>query len=178
MSALKEVSNSSIRTVLGNSSIVKGVLAINAGGAATVKTTNALTFTIDGIQYTKAALAAQVITVTHDCFGQLVGGNNLPAYVQPTGQTAYYLLCVNAAGAIAVVQGSYAGQVQSYANDLSKVLTGNGGLPIEPAGYTAFGLLKVATAGGATFTPGTTLLDAANVTVTYFDLEYVPSVAP
>lgn len=177
MSALKDISNGLIRRALGNSNLVKPVLAINVGGAATVKTTAGLSYTLDGIYYTKAALAAQAITVTHDCFGNAVGGQNLPAYVQPTGTTAYLLLCVNAAGQIAVAQGSYAGQVQSYP-DLQRVLTGTGDVPQEPAGYTAFGLIKVVTTGGATFNPGTTALDAANVTATYFDLEYVPSANP
>lgn len=178
MSALKDISNGILRKALGNSCLVKGTLAINAGGAATIKSTGAISYTLDGVYYSKAALAAQSIVVTHDRNGQAVGGNNLAAYVQPTGTTVYYLLCLNAAGAVAVVQGDYAGQVLSYANDLSKVLTGTGDVPQEPAGYTAMGLLKVVTTAGATFTPGTTLLDAANVAVTYFDLEYVPSVNP
>jgi hypothetical protein len=178
MAALKEISNGIIRLALGNSCISKAILAINAGGAATVKTTNAINFGVDGVLYSKAALAAQSIAVTHDAFGNPVGGNNLAAYVQPAGTTSYLLLCVNAAGTVAVVQGTYAGQALSFPNDLSKVLTGKGDIPAEPAGYTAFGLIKVVTAGAATFQPGTTLLDAANVTATYFDLEYVPSVAP
>lgn len=177
MAALKDITNGILRRALGNSNLVKAVLAINLGGAATVKTTNALSYTIDGIYYTKAALAAQAITVTHDKDGNPVGGQNLPKYVQPINTTAYYLLCVNAAGTIAVVQGSYAGQSQAYP-DLQRISTGTGDVPQEPVGYTAFGLIKVATNGVATFDPATTALDAAGLTVSYFDLEYVPTANP
>lgn len=177
MSALKDIQNGDIRRAVGNFCMSKITLAINLGGAATVKSTGATIYVIDGIAYTKAALAAQAITVTHDCFGNAVGAPNLSAYVQPAGTTAYLLLCLNAAGTLAVVQGSYLGQSLAFP-DLSKVLTGTGAIGVEPAGYTAIGLIKVVTAGAATFTPGTTALDAANVTATYYDLTDVPSVAP
>jgi hypothetical protein len=146
-----------------------------------VKTTNALSYTVDGVQYSASALAAQSIAVTHDWKGQAVavGSNSasaVQAYVQPAGTTVYYLLCVNAAGTVAVVQGSYAGQSVSYApGDPSKVLVGTGNVPVEPAGYTAFGLIKVVTNAATTFTPGTTALDNGGLTVTYFDLARVPS---
>lgn len=178
MAALKDISNGIIRTAIGNSCIVKGVLAINAGGAATIKSTGAVTYGIDGILYTKAILSAQSIVPTHDAFGAAIGGSNLPAYVQPSGTTAYILLALDKSGNVAVIQGSYLGQALAYPFDLSRLLTGTGQIPVEPSGFTAFGLMKIVTTGGATFTPGTTLLDAANVTVTYFDLEYVPTVAP
>lgn len=177
MSALRDVSNGIIRKALGNSCLSKITLAINAAGAATVKNTGTITYTIDGIFYTKAALAAQALTVTHDCFGNPVGGQNLSKYVQPVLTTAYYLICLNAAGTVAVVQGNYAGQSLAFP-DLQRIVTGTGDIPQEPAGYTAVGMLKVALAGAATFDPATTLLDAANVTVTYYDLEFVPSANP
>ena len=164
---------------MGNMSLAKPVLAINAAGAATVKTTNALVFTVDGIQYTKAALAAQSLAPTHDSRG------NPGVYVQPENTTVYYTLAVNKAGAIAVVQGSFAGQrygidptvgVGSGAN-MGTSYIGDGSVPDAPDGYTPFGLIKVVT-GNVKFTPGTTLLDAANVTATYFDIGVLPAVAP
>jgi hypothetical protein len=182
MSDLFDIMNQGGRTAHGNFNLNKAVLAINGAGAATVKTTNALSYVIDGVQYSASALAAKSIAVTHDWQGKAVAAANaatataVPAYVQPVSTTAYYLLCVNAAGTIAVVQGSYAGQAISYApGDPSKVLVGTGNTPVEPAGYTAFGLIKVVTNGSATFTPGTTLLDAAGLTVSYFDLARVPT---
>jgi hypothetical protein len=178
MSALKDISNGIIRTAIGNSTLSKAILAINAGGAATVKTTTAILYGVDGILYSKAILAAQSIVPTHDAYGNPIGGANMAAYVQPAGTTAYLLLCLDKLGNVAVVQGSYLNQSQAFPGDLSKVQVGTGQIPFEPAGFTAFGLVKVVTSGAATFTPGTTLLDAANVAATYYDLEYVPTVAP
>ncbi len=177
MSALSLITNAITRAILGNRALTKGVLAINAAGAATVKTTNAIVYTSDGILYSKAALAAQSIAVTHDCFGNAVAAG-VAAYVQPAGKTVHYLLSLTAAGTVQVSQGSYAGQSQTFAGDPSKVLTGSGGLPKLPDGATPFGLIKVVTANAATFNPGTTLLDAADVTATYHDLAMVPATAP
>lgn len=178
MSKLSDLNSAALSALLGNVNLTKGVLAINAGGAATVKSTNAYTFTVNGVQYTKAALAAQAITVTHDEYGNAFAG-----YVQPAGVTAYLTLALNAAGTVAVVQGTYAGQKpaadptigvgSAYNNGTSFI--GRGAVPDLPAGYTPIGVIKVVTAGAATFTPGTTLLDAANVTATYFDVCLLPA---
>lgn len=179
MSELSTILNADIREALGSMVFNKPVLAINAAAAATVKTTNAITYSVDGIMLSKAALAAQSIAVTHDCFGNLVA-NGVAAYAQPTGTTVYYLLSLDASGNVLVSQGSYAGQSLVFANDLTRVNVGTGAIPVEPKSVncTAVGLIKVVTAGGATFTPGTTALDAANVTVTYYDINMVPATAP
>jgi len=153
MSDLTKVSNQDIANALGGMCLTKGVLAINAASAATVKTTNALVYGVAGVLYTKAALAA---------------------YVQPINTTALYVLALNAAGTVAVVQGTYAGQQVTYGSDLSKIVTAGYGVPTLPAGYTPIGAIKVATNGSATFTAGTTALDAAGVTATYFDLALLP----
>jgi hypothetical protein len=176
MARLNQLADASLQACIGDRVVSAPVLAINAGGAATVRTTNAIAFATGGVFKSKAALAAQSIAITHRHDGAPVSVLD-PAYVQPTGTTAFYVLAVNAAtpsGAIAVVQGSYAGQSISYGSDLSKVLTGDGDIPEVPAGFVPFGVMKVVTAGGATFTPGTTLLDAANVTVTYYDVSVLP----
>lgn len=85
-----------------------------------------------------------------------------------------YVLALNSAGTLAVVQGSYAGQSITYKADKSKVLTGNGGVPALPAGYCPIGAIKVKTAAATTFTPGTTPLDAAGLTVNFIDLSQLP----
>lgn len=74
------------------------------------------------------------------------------------GQTGYYAVTVNAAGTIVTYEGI-------------------GQLPDVPAGVAVIGLVKVV-AASAVFTPGTTLLDAAGITVTYHDTAFMPSVAP
>lgn len=182
MASLKEISNGQIRQCFGNSCLIKGVLAINGAGAATVKTTSALSYTVDGVYYNKNALAAQSLAPTHDAFGGAIGGQNLPSFVQPAGSTVYYLLSLDAAGNVYVSQGTYAGQSLIYP-DKQRQFAGTGNVPAEPKATAAgvllntcpIGMVKVATGPATTFTPGTTALDAAGLTVTYFDLEYVPS---
>ncbi|MEO8296344.1 MAG: hypothetical protein ABI574_00910 [Burkholderiales bacterium] len=173
MSRLTAAAGAALRALIGNFCFTKITLAINAASAATVKSTGAIVYTIGGLFFTKSALAAQSIAVTHRLFGEPVTVAD-PAFVQPSGTTVFYVLSLNAAGTVAVSQGSYAGQAVTYAGDLSRIVTGDGDLPEEPAGYTAIGVLKVATTGGATFTPGTTALDAANVAVTYYDVATLP----
>jgi hypothetical protein len=174
MSSLKNIASAALRSLIGGLCLTKATLAINLAGAATVKTTGATTYLVGGLIYTKAALADQSIAVTHDEDGLLVA-SGLAAYVQPASTTVIYVIALNADGTVAVVQGSYAGQVQSYPGDLSRVNTGAGGVPSEPAGYTAIGAIKVVTNGATTFTPGTTLLDAAGLTVTYHDVGILPA---
>ena len=173
MSDLSKISIQDVINALGGMCLTKGVLAINAASAATVKTTNALTYGVGGVLYTKAALAAQSIAPTHRFDGKPVTVAD-PAYVQPINSTVVYVVALNAAGTVAVVQGTYAGQQVTYGSDLSKIVTAGGGLPTLPAGYTPIGAIKVATNGSTTFTPGTTLLDAAGLTVTYSDLALLP----
>lgn len=181
MSALKDIQNALLRKALGNFCLSKITLEINAGSAATVKSTGAILFAIDGVVYTHAALANQAITVTHDFQGNLVA-NGVAKYTQPVETTVYYLLSLNAAGTLAVSQGTYLGQALAFGSasgsDLAKILTGTGAIPAEPDGYTAIGLMKVELANAATFNPATTALDAADVTVTYYDLSRVPATAP
>lgn len=173
MARLNQLADASLQAAIGDRVVSAPVLAINAGGAATVRTTNAIAFTTGGVFRSRAALAAQSIAITHRHDGAPVSSLD-PAYVQPTGTTVFYVLAVNSAGTVAVVQGSYLNQSITYGSDLSKVLVGDGDIPEVPSGYVPFGVMKVVTAGGATFTPGTTALDAANVTVTYYDVSVLP----
>lgn len=175
---LSSITQHAIAYLLGNQSLAKAVLAINAGGAATVKTTNALAYTIGGLLYTKAALAAQAITVTHDARGNAAAGG----YVQPANTTVYYTIGLNAAGTVSVTQSSFAGQILNTdptvgggpTSNMGTTFVGSGHIANPPAGYTAVGLIKVVT-GAATFTAGTTALDAANVTATFYDISVIPS---
>jgi len=72
------------------------------------------------------------------------------------GNTNKYLLCVDAAGAASIVEGTQAATAGAVV------------LPAWPANKTVAGILQVATAG-ATFVPGTTALNAGTVTDTYYD---------
>lgn len=173
MSSLFNILSADVRKVLANRCLTKATLAIDTGGAATIRTTGATIYSVNGVLYSKAALSAQSMAVTHDCFGNLVAVG-VAAYVQPTNTTVFYVISVNAAGTVAVSQGCYAGQTLTFANDLSKIYTGIGDIPTEPAGYTAIGVIKVAPTAAVTFTPGTTALDVANLNATYFDIDVLP----
>lgn len=174
MSTLASINDAALRKVLGNRCLERVALAINAGGAATIKSTNAAVYSIDGVLYTKAALAAQSFAITHDAFGQPVA-TGLPAYTQPNTKTVFYVVSLNSAGAVAVSQGTYAGQELNFPNDLSKKMVGAGDIPLEPDGYVAIGVIKIALANNATFTPATTALDATGVTATYYNVSVLPA---
>lgn len=173
MSDLSKLTASDLLDAIGTRCATKITLAINAASAATVKSTGAIIYTIGGVFYTAAALANKAITVTHRADGSAVTAKDA-AYVQPAGTTAVYVLALNAAGTLAVVQGSYAGQSITFSADKSKVITGTGAAPSLPAGYCPIGAIKVKTAAGTTFTPATTALDAAGLTVTFTDLSQLP----
>lgn len=173
MSTLKAQPNYDLRRLLGDRCYVFSTLAINAGSAATIKTTGAVIYSVDGVMYSKAALSAQVITITHDQFGRDVSTQpSVAKYVQPVSTTVYYLIGVNAAGTVCTVQGGYSGQTltvnaQSFVSD--------GSMPVLPVGYAPIGVIKIAPTVAATFNPGTTLLDATNVNATYFNVSTLPT---
>lgn len=172
---LNQLGISALRA-LGTSCLVKAVLAINAAAAATVKTTNAITYVIDGILYSKVALAAQALAPISGAF-----------YTQPANTTVYYTLALDAAGNVRVVQGTYAGQPL---NTGGVVTVGDGTVPDVPDLSVAsmdtsgnqtpatiwcpFGVIKVVT-GATTFLAGTDALDKASCTFTFYDVMYLPS---
>lgn len=174
MSNLAQINDLGLRRALGFVNLTKSVLAINAGGAATIKTTNANTVMLDGVLLSLAALAAQSFAVTHNLLGQPVSGASASgpaAYVQPANTTVIYLVCRNAGG-VAIVQGGWNGQNIVLPGGI--VRQSKGEIPEVPVGFVVIGAVKVAL-GNVTFTPGTTVLDMANVTATYTDLGLIPA---
>ena len=174
MTAVTHLDHEGTRSAVASQCHVKATLAAHNTGVKTVKNTGAIIYSIDGIMYTKAALSNQAITITHRFDGSKVTTND-PAYVQPAETEVIYLFALNAAGTLAVIQGSYAGQEIKYSGDLSRVLTGAGGVPAVPKGYAVFGAMKVVTATATTFTPTSTNLDASGVTATFYDLALAPA---
>ena len=170
MSRLQDLTSAPARDLLGNMNLSKAVLAIATSGKAKVKTTNALVYTVGGVQYTASALSEQVLTNVYTRDGKVSGG----AYVQPVNTTVFYTLSINAAGTVAVTQGTYAGQVLTDPSQNGVSTGGDGMVPNAPVGYTPFGVIKVVTAMAATFTVGTTALDATNVTSTFYDVAVLP----
>uniref|UniRef100_A0A6H1ZXW8 Uncharacterized protein n=1 Tax=viral metagenome TaxID=1070528 RepID=A0A6H1ZXW8_9ZZZZ len=128
------------------------------GGTTSKARTNApngagVDFAINGILY-HVADADNNIVLTGD--------------VQTALYTNVYLVCINSANTITVVQGDEV---------LSASLTA-GSVPLHwptPTVNTCpIGAIKVAAGAGA-FTPGTTALTGGTVTVTYYDLFAVPA---
>lgn len=169
MSKLSDINFGPIRDLLSGFVLTRPVLAINAASAATVKTTAAIVYTVLGVIYNKAILSAQSIAVTHNYSGSTGG-----AFIQPVSTTVLYTLALDASGNVAVVQGTYSGQDLTTLSAGAGV-RGSGLIADAPAGYTPFGVIKIATNASTTFTAGTTALDAAGVTATYYDICVLPT---
>ena len=157
MTYLADIFKASERAFAGNRNFAPWTVAINAAAAPTVKTTTAINYTVLGQAYVKAILAAQV----------LAAPPLVPFYVQPVSTTVYYILTVNAAGLVQCYQSNFAGR-RFLLNGMP--VKGDGsytdGIPVTEF---VFGCIKVVTNGATTFTPATTALDAAGLTVTYQD---------
>lgn len=106
-----------------------------------VRTTATATFRIDGVFKSKAST---------DDFWTLSGTTIADGFVNK------YLLCIDADGAASIVEGTQAATAGAVV------------LGAWPASKSVLGILTVATTGAA-FVPGTTGLDAAEVTDTYTD---------
>ena len=133
--------------------IVGGVtpgLKKHGASSPVVATTNAFNYKIDTVIYT--ALAAADLAA-------------LPATITvPLVSTTSVAVYVNAAGTASYVQGT------TYLNTaITAGIYPTAGLPIEVPGKALIGYLIISCASTATFTGGTTNLDASNVTVTYLD---------
>jgi len=135
-------------------------LAVIGSTASAFTTTVAVPVVIDGVlqtlgAQTNTALAALVdadLPASSRPYLQPSGLSGF--YSQPAGTTVYYVIGVNAAGTVKVVQGTFAGQ-QVVANGYT--VQGDGSVPDVPDGFVPFAILKVVTAGSA-FVPGTTAL--------------------
>lgn len=180
MSRIDEVTNGPIRAALSAQTLSQHAFGATGAASATVRTTNAIVSRINGIIRTRAALTGQSLAPTHDIDGNV----NTSRYVQPSNTTVYYVLGVDAAGSVAVVQGTWAGQPLfptsptqglGAGGAIGTQRTGDGLIPSLPAGFAPFGLLRVVTGASATFNPGVTNLDAAGVTATAFDIGLIPA---
>lgn len=172
MSRLSQIQNDFVRKLMQNVCLTKVTLAINAGGAATIKTTGTITYTADGLFKTASALAAQVLTVNATLQPLINGQTTLQS--QPPSTTAYYVIALDAAGVCSCLQGSWVGYVGPGANPI----IGDGNVPDAIGSLTPIGLIKIVTNGATTFIPATTALDAAGLTVTFVDVALLPSANP
>jgi hypothetical protein len=154
------------RALVGNVTLSRGALAIGTVKSG-INTANAITYAVNGvIPAAKGAMTSQALTAGT---GPVLAGQVNGRYVQPAGTTVYYVVCLDIAGAVTCVQGTYNGQPLGGPG-----VIGDGSIPDIPSNVTPFGVIKVVTTGAATFTLGTTLFDATNVTTTFFDVHMLP----
>lgn len=146
---LPDIVNQYLRNVLGTMCFSNGGAAI-ATTKSKVKLAAAVDYSIKGVMYSKA--------ITDNLW-------TLTGSVIPLLGTGRWLLCLNAAGTASVIAGTSAGYAASIPVD------SNGAPTVCPIAE-----VKVVCANAATFTPGTTLLDATDVTATYTNLALVPAV--
>jgi len=151
-----------------NCNLAKSVFAINAGGAATVKTTNGLLYSNGGILVSAAALAARALTLP-PADSEFTP---IPFYALPANSTGYILFVGNGAGTVYAIQSQHLGRDMTFMGQVNK---GDGQCPEAPEGYTPLAAIKAVTNGATTFLPGTDALDKAGVTFTFYDLQIVPA---
>ena len=142
--------------------LVKAVWAVGTtqGATGSLNSTNAITYVIDGIQYTLGAQTSKAIALAT---------TPLVPFVQPVLTTCLYLIQVDSAQAVTIVPGT-----PVLATDLSngaKVLA----WPQPADNVAVVGAYRVTLASTATYQPGVTALNATNVTTTYYDLACLPS---
>ena len=173
---------SAVARAIGSLCLTKATLAINAGSAATFKSTGTITYLIDGVFKTKAALSAQAFSsglftvksgyrclfaVALDASGNVKTFQG-PLYKTETVDGAtkyrpYRILQNNTPGSSSVIE------------PIGTLVDSNCRLfPEVPGGYSVIGAIKV-NAASADFVPGATALDAAGVTTTYTDLAFGPA---
>ena len=115
--------------------------------AQTIQFANALSFSIAGQLYLKAATNNIAMTA---------------AAQQAISTFCLYLVTMDSAGTVTITKGAELG-------------TDTAVLPARPANNAVVAAFKVATDGATTFTSGTTDLGAAGITATYYDLMYPTS---
>ena len=131
---------------LGGSFMVT-LVGLAIGSTKTAVSNSALTYTIAGVQYSKAAVAAGTAP-----------GND----VIPEGLFGAVAFDIDAAGAITAVEA--ADNATGYATAALAIK----GIPDVASTKARMGTVTASISSG-TFTFGTTLLDAANTTVAYTD---------
>jgi hypothetical protein len=161
---LKTINSDAVRQAVGTKCFVSGALAIHGSNAENVLTTVAITHIING---EFRSLGAQTEIDLSGLSGiSSTGVVNAAAggYAAiPAGSECKYVLCVNAAGTIRVVEGD----IKSVADAAE--------FPNAPADHAAFGGIYVKNGTTSDFVLGTTDLDTAGITDTYHNFSLVPA---
>ena len=153
----------------GNFNLSAGGLAIKAGGSSPqFKTANTINFVVDGKFATAVAATAAISFTTA---AGLLTLNQPVSTLNPAGTTAQqctFGVYLSAAGVFSTLQSKIV-NAADVANGINAVPT-----PGSRKGLTLVGIIEIVTTAAATFIPGTTNLDAAGITATYFDCMNLP----
>lgn len=141
----------------GRAHTASGISMTGTAGAATFDTANTVTFELGGKFQSKTAITAGVFSV------------DATPYVQPISTTAYYIGTLDASGTVRTIPGRNARPIEGPIY---------GFLPDIADTQCPFAIIKVVTDSTHTFTPGTSNLNAAGLTVTYYDISVIPATAP
>lgn len=173
MSKLSHLPTAATR-LLGNCIQGRAATVIGATAAA-ITSTVAVVSVIDGVTRAVAAFTNQALTallasdLAIGLANWLQPSGLVGFYTQPANTTVYYVVVVNAAGSIRIVQGTYSGQ--PLVNPFGYTVVGDGSVPDIPDGVVPLAILKLAS-GGSVFIPGTTALTAL---VTIIETSVLPS---
>ena len=174
--SLADIPPSPLRSCLGNWAVSTGAIAV-ATAPAKVQIVSTINYVVDGVWGSVGAtdnfwtLPATVSIVP--------AGGSVPSQTvssafgsltDTVASTRYFFLGLTAAGA-AVAYMSNPPNTAAASQDETI-------LPAFANGVTIVGILKVTVAAGTVFTPGTTLLGAAGVTVTYTNVSMLPVSLP
>lgn len=158
------------RYLTANRCFSKAGLADHATAHEDVLTANAITYSIGGILYSKAAVAK--IDLSTLAFVN-ENGAAVGASAQAAGTTRVYLLAIDKDGTIAVVGPTFPA-TGTGATLAQNTATGAGNVPGCPAAYAPFGAIKVVNGSANPFTLGTTPKTDAGIAATYFDVTMAP----
>lgn len=152
---LQDVDHQDLRHLLGNQCFTRGVLAIDAN-TNDVQTTAACVYTVKGILYSLAAIAAIDIS----------GLTGLPTTALADGYTQIFGFEASTdASTVTVVYGDQVATADITAGtQVADWPTASSDL------HTIFGAVKVVNATGSAFTFGTTGLDTSGITDTYYNV--------
>lgn len=161
---LNGIRQGDLSEAVGTRAFIAGLLAIDGTNTENVETTVAIAYVLDGVF---GSLAAQTEIVLDGLTGISENGD-LDALAdawadQPDLTDCIYMLVYDGTN-IRVVKGR-------------DRITANGGplrFPNCPGGHVAFAAVRVENAAGAIFKFGTTALDDAGVTDTYYDISVPP----
>lgn len=141
----------------GNICFSKAGLAQSIVTAGTLNIVNNVRFAVDGITYELAAVNNAPFSSGHTTLA--------------AGCECLFALWLDNGNNITSTQGSIVDTASLSSTGGTKVVP----LPNIVSDKALFGLVKVKTAGAATFVPGTTNLNATNVTATFYDCSVMPS---